>query len=188
VMWRLRRASGPTVSRSMNSGSALRSIASSTLSTRKRRPTGCPIPVCAKPPIPPIGPSSGSICSTISVAKPPVCWEARQVARISPSCALSFPRPPFRRSPVMCGTRMTESRRTKRLQGTVRQKPQTNTQTTSRHSSWVAATRCDSTARRCDSFIRAGMATHRVQRSVRIQQANKHATPPETATAVARPV
>ncbi len=121
-MWCLRRASGPTVSRSMNSGSASRSIASSTLSTRKRRPTGCPIPVCAKPPIPPIVPSSGSICSTISVAKPPVCWEARQVARISPSCALSFPRPPFRRSPVKCGTRMTASRRTKRLQGTVRLK------------------------------------------------------------------
>ncbi len=60
-MWCLRRASGPMVSRSMNSGFASPSIASSTSSTPKRRPTGCPIQGCARPAIPPTVPSSGSI-------------------------------------------------------------------------------------------------------------------------------
>ena len=42
---------------------------------------------------------------------------------------------------------------------------------TDEHSSWDAATRCVSTARRCNSFIRAGMAALRIQRIARHRQA-----------------
>ena len=133
-------------------------------------------------------------CKTF-VAMLPVCWPARQVARISPSCAQFCRLPPSRRSRATCGiptkagqearstqvhavdrqTVQPEARRAARdktpkttLQAGKQANRRASNQTTNRHSSWAAAMRCGSTVRRCDSFIRAGTATRRVQRIARM--------------------
>ncbi len=104
-----RRASGHTACRSMNSGCASPSTASSPSSTSKHRRTGRPMAVCAPSPIRFIASSSGSISSKVFAAKPTSCCAARPAARISPNCA-AFCRPqPFRHSPARLEDRERQS-------------------------------------------------------------------------------
>ena len=158
-MWCLRRASGPMVSRSMNSGFASPSIASSMSSTPRRRPTGCPILVCAKSAIPPTVPSSGSISARTSVAKSARllggtagCTHLTELCAVLPTAAIQA----F--AGEVWNTGNGTSARTQ-VQETDRLTAQASIPTINRHSSSDAATRCVSTARRCSSFIRAGMAS-----------------------------